>query len=322
MTRILLISRDPGATNQLVALRHILTGAVCERRKNLFDHLGLAVCPDIMPIAKDYAGDIWQQNGITARDWPNMSSEQAIGAYLAGFAADQIITGTCHVDDRTEQAIWRVARRLGMATTAFLDSVHNIELRFRDDAGAVILPDRVALIDDSGVAAVRALGLSGRMIFISGNLYQSYIKTKKPRTPGHKWRGESLILFASDYIREMQALGLFFEITEFDCLDCLIDLLTSGDISDYLTGFTPPCRLVIRPHPKDSAGKYRHYPARSNENITIQISNSGAATEAILSAQLVAGLESSLIGEARMLGVEVLELGPIVKSRRDPPETV
>ncbi len=319
MTKILLISRDPGATNQLVALHHILTGPDCENRKALFARLGLTSCPDIIVIAKDYAGDIWRQNGTCAEQWPGIALEQEIGDYLESKNPGQIITGTCHVDDRTEQAIWRSARRLGIATTAFLDAVHNIDLRFRDKDGAVVLPDRVSLIDGSAVPKMRSLGLPEQAIFVSGDLYLDYSRV---RARGHRRRADGPILFASDYIREMQAMGLVFEVNEFDCLDCLIDLVKSGRISEYISDMRPPCHLIIRPHPKDTAGKYDSYPALSDKNITIRVGKDGSATEAILSSCLVAGLGSALLVEARALGVAVLELGPIVRRRKDRGKTV
>jgi len=317
--KILMISRDPGATNQLVALHHILTGPDCENRKALFAQLGLTSCPDIIVIAKDYASDIWRQNGIRAEQWPGIASEQEIADYLESKNPGQIITGTCHVDDRTEQAIWRTARRLGIATTAFLDAIDNIDLRFRDKDGAVVLPDRVSLIDGSAVPKMRSLGLPAQAIFISGDLYLDYSRV---RARGRARRTSGPILFASDYIREMQALGIVFDISEFDCLDCLIDLVKSGRISDYVPDMRPPCHLIIRPHPKDTAGKYDSYPAQSDKNITIRISKGGSATEAILSSCLVAGLGSAVLVEARALGVAVLELGPIVHRRKDREKTV
>lgn len=319
MTKILMISRDPGATNQLVALHHILTSPDSASRKTLFGHLGLARCPEIIVIAKDYASDIWQQNAVRAEQWPGIASEQEIGDYLGGQNPGQIITGTCHVDDRTEQAIWRAARRLGIATTAFLDAIHNIDLRFRDKGGAVILPDRVSLIDGSALGIMQSLGLSEQAIFISGDLYLDYSRV---RARGHERGAGGPILFASDYIREMQALGIVFDITEFDCLDCLIDLVKSGRILDYAPDIRLPCQLIIRPHPKDKAGKYDSYPAMSDKNIIIRISNNGSATDAVLSSHMVAGLGSALLAEARALGVAVLELGPIVRCRKDRGKTV
>ncbi|VAV87338.1 hypothetical protein MNBD_ALPHA02-1883 [hydrothermal vent metagenome] len=316
MTKLVFISRDPGGTNQLVALRQILLGPDSDVRTALFRNLELSAKPDITIIAKDYARKIWQQNDITAQEWP----EADIPAFLNALNADQIITSTCHVDDRTEQAVWRAARTLGIKTTAFLDSIHNIELRFRDDEGAIILPDRLSLIDEQTAGAARSLGIED--IFVSGDLYLNHARHKvHNRLDWGAEAGACVILFASDYIREMQALGVQFDITEFDCLDQLLDLMMSGEITRHMPDAHPPYHLVIRPHPKDTPGKYDTYVGRAYENLTIVIEDRGSGTDAVRASDMVAGHGSSLMTEARALSVPVLELEPIVRCRKDPEKT-
>ncbi len=316
MTKLVFISRDPGGTNQLVALRQILLGPDSDARTALFRNLDLSVPPEITIIAKDYAQKIWQQNDITPQEWPELD----IPTFLNALKPDQIITSTCHVDDRTEQAVWRAARALGIKTTAFLDSIHNIELRFRDDEGGIILPDRLSLIDEQTVGAARSLGLE--QIFISGDLYLNHARHKANNQLD--WGAEAgacVILFASDYIREMQALGVQFDITEFDCLDQLLDLISSGEITHHMPDAHPPYHLVIRPHPKDTPGKYDEYIARTCENLTIVIDDRGAGSDAVRASHMVAGHGSSLMTEARALSVPVLELEPIVRRRKETEKT-
>lgn len=327
--KLLFISRDPGGTNQLVALRDTLLGPASQIRSTLFDRLKLSAAPDIIVIAKDYARVIWQQNQTPCQHWPEIQTEAEIADYVTSFCPDQIITSTCHVDDRTEQAVWRVARKAGIKTTAFVDAGLNISLRFTDERGAAELPDQVSLIDGDGAGALTALGLPATDIFVAGDLYQDFTRRMAQGVEKDNFRREwgtgdrdYLILFPSDYVQEMQALGLVFEVTEFDCLNCLLDLLNSGDISKYLKGARPPYRVVIRPHPKDAAGKYDSYPAKSKEDLSIVVNNRGSGTDAVMSSGLVAGLGSSLMNEARILGVGVLELEPIVKSRKGHKKTV
>jgi len=320
MSKILFISRDPGGTNQLVALHALLSNQVADSKKHrLFDQLNLPAAPYITVFAKDYAHTIWQQNGVDAWDWPDITTDEDVTKFLTDCAPDQIITSTCHVDDRTEQAVWRAARHLAIKTTAFLDSHHNIAVRFKDDQGEVVLPDNVSVLDETIIPALLSLGFEARNIFVSGDLYQDFY-AKGPagknlaRSEWGGGKGESLILFASDYIREMQARGLEFEVTEFECLDRLIRILKSGGGGELLNGLCGPYRLIIRPHPKDTPGKYADYPQHSTQELTILISTAGASHEAVMSANLVAGLGSSLLNEARILGVAILELGPVVMS--------
>ena len=326
MNKILFISRDPGGTNQLVALYDIL-----QRQQNniLFDHLDLCPGPEITVIAKDYAGEIWRQNGISYQDWPDLETEDDLLHFLTALSPSQIVTGTSHVDDRTEQMVWRVARRLGIKTTAFLDSDRNITTRFRNDGGEVVLPDQLSVLDENSVQAALSLGLARSMIFISGDLYGHHVKSMATRNAPPEtipeWQaknGESLILFASSYIREMQVMGLAFDVTEFDCLDCLIELLISGDITAYRKEIKKPYRLIIRPHPKDTPGKYEGYRDRATENLAIVIDNSATSLAAVGASHMVAGMESALVKEAEMLGVATLELGAIVRNRKDHKKTV
>jgi len=325
MTKILFFSRDPGGTNQLVALRSILSeqgeGA---KSHPLFDHLNISAGPNIIVIAKDYAHVIWRQNEFEALDWPDISSEEDVTSYLDSFSPDHIITSTCHVDDRTEQMVWRVAKRLAIKVTAFLDSHHNIAVRFKDDQGEVILPDQVSVIDEAAIPALLSLGFVKRDIFISGDLYQNYFisRQRDKSLAAREWearKGESLILFASDYIHEMQAMGFTFEVTEFECLDRLIDILNAGEGRKYLKGNCAPYPLIIRPHPKDTPGKDDDYPRRSTQKLVIVISAIGASLEAVMSADLVAGLGSSLLNEAKALGVDILALGPLAKKNGQEP---
>ncbi len=326
MNKILFISRDPGGTNQLVALYDILQ----HQKKNiLFVHLDLYPGPEITVIAKDYAGEIWRQNGIGYRDWPDCKTDDDLVRLLTDIGLPQIVTGTSHMDDRTEQMVWRVARRLDIRTTAFLDSDQNIAMRFKDGGGGVAVPDQIAVPDENSVQAVLSLGLDRSAIFVSGDLYGHYVKTmatrNRPPETIPEWQakeGESLILFASSYIREMQARGLMFDVTEFDSLDCLIDLLISGDITEYQNEIRKPYRLIIRPHPKDSPGKYEGYGNKATENLAIVIDNVGTSLEAVRSSHMVAGAGSSLLKEAEILGVATLELGAIVRNRKDHKRTV
>jgi len=316
MRKILLISRDPGGSNQLVALYDQLL-ADSKNPDN----------PEIIVIAKDYAKAIWQQNGITAQAWPDGITEADLAGFLAAYQADQIITGTGHMDDRTEQMVWRIARQLGIPTTAFLDSSHNIAVRFKDRQGKIFLPDFVSVIDDDAIPALLALGLVRQNIIVSGDLYANYVSKRRAGQNQSgllhaEWgvkAGESLILFASDYIREMQALGMTFDVTEFDCLEHLMALLqSSDDLAHGLTNdLTGPYRLVIRPHPKDTPGKYDGYLKQSTPNMTIVISSSGASLDAVMASDMVASMGSSLLNEARLLGVAALELGPLLKAHKD-----
>jgi len=324
MRKILFISRDPGGTNQLVALRDILLGEQGEAKKSLFQKYFNVPDPfDIIIVAKDFARATWLENGVEPLCWPDLDSVHDITMYVMDFSASHIVTSTCHLDDRTEQLIWRLAKRLAVKTTAFLDSGLNIEARFRNDSGNLVFPDQLSVNDEETIPHLLSLGFPQENLLVSGDLYQNFIKKNAHnymqnilRTEWGATATERIILFASDYVREMQALGVQFEITEFECLNCLIDMLTHEDASEDLKGMKGPFRLIIRPHPKDTDGKYDAYPQMSTKNLHILVNGTGSAIEAISTSDLVAGLGSSLLGEAKTLDVDVLELAPIVQKNK------
>lgn len=322
--KILFFSRDPGGTNQLVALRDILQGGGSgAQRAALFDLLGLTAAPEIIVVAKDYAGKVWTNSHVAPENGDHIRREADVRALLAVHQPAQVITSTSHADDRTEQMVWAVAREQGVPTTVFLDSSHHLALRFTSDRGEVVRPDRVSATEATAIAPLRALGFDRSAIFISGDLHQDYIKSRAAGqvrgTCRETWAaadGECLILFASNYMQEMQALGIAFAVTEFEGLDYLIDLITTGAISAHVQGFNGPFRLIIRPHPKDRATKYAAYLEKSRAGFPIVVSDAGTPGEAILSADLVAGVGSSLLAEARTLAVPALELGPLVSRHK------
>jgi hypothetical protein len=66
--------------------------------------------------------------------------------------------------------------------------------------------------------------------------------------------------------------------------------------------------VVIRPHPRDTLGKYDRYRRAAAPGVIV--SDQGAPLEAILAADLVLGMDSALLFEARTLGRPALSLVP------------
>lgn len=304
----------------MVALRSILLEKESNTKQQmLFDHFGLAGHPEIIILAKDFARVTWQQNGIDVLPWPVGMSPDAVAQQIMSYTPDHIVTGTGHIDDRTEQMVWQIARQINIKTTAFLDSSVNFNLRFQDNKGCAIFPNFISVLDRNDVSSLEKLGFKNHNIMISGDLYHDFIK-RKPKSALKKkmlmaWGArpsEFIILYASVYIQEMQALGVEFDITEFQALDYLIDRLEKNCLAEK----SGPYRLIIRPHPKDSLGKYDKYPEKSTKNLTIIISDEGSSLDAISASNRVAGLSSALLEEAKILGVEVTALEPLIKSRK------
>jgi len=313
--KILFLSRDPGGTNPLVALHDILSGKegvlfekLCNDKK-LEDNLELVI------LAKDYAITSWQDFGIQPLKWQDKILDNDVRAYLETLKPDWIITSTSHVDDSTEQDLWRLVEDLHIPTTAVLDSSHNVAMRFQDRDGQPVRPGDVFIPDEAARDILIAAGFSSDDLLIIGDVYGDFIKNTKSHKNvemlRRQWgadKGDCLILFASDYISEAIKAGYSYDVTEFQYLDCFIEMLENGAIGKYHKALKPPYRLMIRPHPKDTPGKYDHYMAYQSDKISILQNSQGSSIEAVQAADVVVGMSSSLLHEAEVLGRECVRL--------------
>jgi len=304
---ILLFSRDPGGTNQLVALRDILLNKKPPYQQ-IAEVLDISEQINIQILAKDYAKDIWNNNSISS------CAYHSIENHLDDLKPDLILTATSHMDDHSQEDMWEHARQRGIKTACFLDISGNIALRFQNANGQYVFPDDIFLLSQDDCQVFIDLGLPQSRLHVIGDLYADYIKNCSADADGLNLRAlwkinptDSVILFASDYITEMMAEGMAFQVTEFEGLDLLLELLQKDKIPDI----TGPYRLIIRPHPKDKPGKYDHYLDRNFQNLSLIISDQGTSLDAVKVADVTASVGSSLLNEAEVLGRATLNLTPL-----------
>lgn len=122
--------------------------------------------------------------------------------------------------------------------------------------------------------------------------------------------GERIVLFASECGAEMAEWGLDVAHDEFACLDRLIRLMRRGAADLGPVRIVGDCALVvIRPHPKDRPGKYDAY-AQAGPAPRVLVDAGGDGIEAVLTADAVVGMDSSLLYEAEALGKPAISLLP------------
>ena len=121
-------------------------------------------------------------------------------------------------------------------------------------------------------------------------------------------REVKVVLFASECAREMAAAGRPSPYDEVEMLERLARHVASGNIPDI--GVIDPAHtaIVVRPHPRDRAGKYDAIAARYVQQPRLTISAAGTPDLAIAAADLVAGMNSSLLYEAMELRRPVVSL--------------
>ncbi|MEO6923277.1 MAG: hypothetical protein ABI142_05580, partial [Bryocella sp.] len=97
MSRVLIVSRDPGGANTVIPLVKPL----------------LAKGHEVVLYGKDVALAKYQQAGLKGLDisaiLPGAVTEEALRGFLVGLDPDVVITGTS-ADDFTEKYLWNISR--------------------------------------------------------------------------------------------------------------------------------------------------------------------------------------------------------------------
>lgn len=299
---LIFLSRDPGGARQMIGLYRVLTEdppefaadpGLAALRSRLGRWTGIRV------LAKEFALPVWRQAGIAATeidgkpDWP---------------ATDRLLTATSDCDDDTPQQAWRSARAAGCQSHAFVDCESNVANRFRDRTGATSVPDYVYVPNSLCLPGLEGLITANRVALIPDlipwlgrrDLAAAAQGAEKLRAVWRQGADKPVLMFVSENVSEMAALGRHSPYNEFDCLDRLLACLRGeGEIAgiDHRDW-----QLVIRPHPKEAAGKFDAYAGQA------VISREGNSAEAILAADLIVGMRSTLLREATQAGRPVVSL--------------
>ena len=294
---VLVFSRDPGAANHLVALiEHLEHGtdddAVAPARA-LLGRGPFAVH------ARRYAHEVWRRAGIEAADWDDVAQGRHADAVIDALAPEAVLTGTSDIDEETDCAIWRAARATHRPSVCIVDYPTGAAVRFRDRDGPVA-PDLVLVPDAACAADLAEAGVAAR-VHVTGDLHLARLSAQGQGTDGRNalrraWgaaEGDRVVLFASECGREMAVAGRAARYDEIAMLHALIADCMARDDADRTV-------IVVRPHPRDAAGKYDGIAALAP--LRLVVSAEGAAPEAISAADEVVGMESTLLLEARALG--------------------
>ncbi len=337
---LLFFSRDPGPTNVLMAVYEALSDlAILAGSSAEFQRFAAEVtkteAPKFAIYGKDQALESWRFGGHTARDWnevvPAASSTAERDAALKELLRSQeitaIITGTSDADEDTDHGLWRAARALGLPSHVFLDHRSNLDRRFTDRDGTRSYPDAVYVPDEGYRDAIIAGGNSAKRVRVVGDLQLKrmrrvgqLVKADEVTDLRTRWSadlGWEVILFASECTAEMAGLGRPSPYSEFETLERLIaDIRMHKPIGGRPF---PPDRsvLVIRPHPRDSKGKYDAYATLDSPRVVV--SRDGTPAQAILAADIVVGMDSTLLFEAEVLGrtaVSLVESSSFTRHRR------
>lgn len=228
-----------------------------------------------------------------------------------------LLTGTSMNSLEYEKQFIAVARDLGMPSLTVLDFWSNYRHRFSDEKDRLVyLPDRIAVMDDETRRQMTAERIDPSLLVVTGqpafddlaSARQSFTAETRARTRAELGLEpeDLLIVFASQPLARVFgdniSSPLYLGFDERGVLTNLIAALEliAGRLERRLT-------LAIRPHPKESAASFSQY---ESGTINILVSTNGSSRDILMSADLVAGMNSNLLVEACYLGCIVVSLQP------------
>ncbi|MBL8700133.1 MAG: hypothetical protein JNK67_17275 [Alphaproteobacteria bacterium] len=313
---LLFFSRDPGPTNQLVAVHAAITGdaAACPPALRALREASAG-----LPIAvrgKPPGDQVWRRAGIDPQPWASAPDDDAIVAMLEAEGVRIVATGTSDIDEDTDRRLWRAARRIGADSHVFMDHPANLDRRFFEASGVPTFPDRVYVPDEAYLAPLAALGVPRAAMTVAGDLHLARLArgvAAGAAAARDSLRGawgasaaDVVVLYASECNAEMAAAGRPSAFDEFATLDRLIALVRARAPVAGVATAPATTLIVVRPHPRDRAGKYDAW--RDTRAPRLVISAAGAPLEALYAADAIAGMDSTLLREAAALRRPVVSL--------------
>jgi hypothetical protein len=319
MKSLVVFSRDPGATQHLIAMIEALT-----RNAEADEPQGLAAFrAEAAPFvgnprifARPPGEAMWRAQGFDPQPWAGRDDDAA-ARLLSDAQAGLLLTGTSDVDEPGDRALWRAARHAKIPSHAVLDQRINLAVRFANPDGTSTFPDRAYVTDDGYAEALAEAGVPRGRIRVSGDLHiarlagrLSQLLASQVAALRDEWAvvpGRDVILFVSECGREMAGAGRaapYDELTELD------DFLAALESKGHPVTSAPAEDLcvVVRPHPRDARGKYDRYAGRRDSGLQVVVSEAGEPTAALAAADLIVGMNSSLLHEAKALHRPILSL--------------
>lgn len=284
--KILFYSRDPGGTNCVIPVY-----------RRLLEMKGV----ETLLWGKDFAIPKYREESLMYKDVGALKLEE-IRQLLKQYNPKVLVTGTSY-GDRTEQWLWKWAKKEGTYSMAILDQWLSYRIRFSDPSGRLVLLDKILVMDEFAKKEMVAEGFNERRILVTGQPHFEELKKKaaqvtefdkkKIRKDLNLLEGIT-ILFVSEPLAD--ALHVDMGFTEHTILRELILAVQQVRPSVIVN-------LLVKLHPKQSISETRQtigsFPAVSN--IRISIIADQPLLPLILIADVVVGMYSMGLIEAHLL---------------------
>jgi hypothetical protein len=254
------------------------------------------VCSD-----RQYA--FFETFGIPVRD---CRGEDA-AAIFDEFCPDSLFTGTSYTS-RIEMDFVREAAKRGIPSASFVDHYTGFDVRF-GTADNRFLPDEIHVLDDKAAELAHEAGLPESRIRITGNPYHEFLrnwqscltKQKVFQQLGIPVSEAKTILFAPDPLSNAGGAEKF-GTDEVVILKLFLESLGEAG---------RPTQLLIKAHPNQSMEHLKTGLQNAPQNVEVHLVQSekdALLNDLIQHADLVAGMFSSLLIEAELLGKKALRI--------------
>jgi hypothetical protein len=233
--------------------------------------------------------------------------------------ASLLLTATSVNQENGELRAIGLAKAHGLPSLTLLDFWSNYCLRFTNAAGQLLLPDKIAVMDELARSEMIEKGFSPASLVVTGQpAFDRLAKAKSSITPQRRQtlrkdagvrKTGFLILFISQPFADIygnddatkRALGFREQDVLSQCCQTLSELSRQ---------LATPITLAIRPHPREHAEKFQ---AIEDGSFRTTVWITPDQLEAVLSVDLVLGMNSILLYEAALMGCPVISFQPGLK---------
>jgi hypothetical protein len=228
-----------------------------------------------------------------------------------------LVTGTSYNAAGPEKTGILAAKGLHLPTLAVLDFWSNYRSRFCDQTGGLrCVPDKIAIMDTHAHGQMVSEGFDPDILVITGQPAFDRLDDSRRAFTALKHRStrelaacaenDLLVVFVSQPI-----LALFGSDPADPCYPGYNERIVLGQLITALERIAGDSGrsivLLIRPHPSEGDDYYRQL---AGNGIRIVVSDRGDPRDAVMAADLVAGMYSELLVEACYLGCMVVSLQP------------
>lgn len=299
---ILVVVQDPGAASVL---------APVVRR--------LATSGPYVPhcLAASDAHKLWRGLEIPSTKLSDDMAASAIEDILRAHRPRVVLTGTS--PRRLERAFVAAASARGIPSVSIIDGWSNLGARFSNQRGQMVLPDRIAVIDDLAYAELIRDGVDAVRLVVTGSPALAEVARSAARFDSH----------CLQQLRASLGVGATGLLVAF--VSQPWTLMTGGDLRHPLyPGYTEESvlsmvahalvevaaansvkvTLAVRPHPRQDPSTIEL------PNIgDVVVAQDGSSLALIMAADLVVGMTSMLLVEACYLGCVTLSVQPGLQGR-------